>query len=243
MITICLMMIHKEIHYSRFQWEFSFFNSQCHCYLVFSVQQQEKMCCDLCLSVFSPFSVFVSGFSNSDQPSGADPHEDAVSETVVQGADWLHPLSSGNRRLAVSVEGFGAHALPGRALLSHVLVQLWKEQELAVWMVQHQRAHIYHYLHIRSGVWLCKCICITFLLWNCSAFTFSTWRWGCWLSPSKTWQKISQFITNLIINLVINTYFHVLQIASIVTLPFDVVKTRRQVELGELQAKNCNYVF
>ncbi|KAL3980749.1 CUG-BP- and ETR3-like factor [Sarotherodon galilaeus] len=28
-------------------------------------------------------------------------------------------------------------------------------------------------------------------------------------------------------------------IASIVTLPFDVVKTRRQVELGELQAKNC----
>lgn len=30
------------------------------------------------------------------------------------------------------------------------------------------------------------------------------------------------------------------QIASIVTLPFDVVKTRRQVELGELQAKNCN---
>uniref|UniRef100_A0A3Q3ELG8 Solute carrier family 25 member 40 n=1 Tax=Labrus bergylta TaxID=56723 RepID=A0A3Q3ELG8_9LABR len=28
-------------------------------------------------------------------------------------------------------------------------------------------------------------------------------------------------------------------IASIITLPFDVVKTRRQVELGELQAKNC----
>lgn len=30
-----------------------------------------------------------------------------------------------------------------------------------------------------------------------------------------------------------------LQIASIVTLPFDVVKTKRQVELGELQAMNC----
>lgn len=30
-------------------------------------------------------------------------------------------------------------------------------------------------------------------------------------------------------------------IASIVTLPFDVVKTRRQVELGELQAKNLSY--
>uniref|UniRef100_A0A3Q3Q3H5 Mitochondrial glutathione transporter SLC25A40 n=3 Tax=Monopterus albus TaxID=43700 RepID=A0A3Q3Q3H5_MONAL len=30
-------------------------------------------------------------------------------------------------------------------------------------------------------------------------------------------------------------------IASIVTLPFDVVKTRRQVELGELQAKNLSH--
>uniref|UniRef100_A0A674DHT3 Mitochondrial glutathione transporter SLC25A40 n=1 Tax=Salmo trutta TaxID=8032 RepID=A0A674DHT3_SALTR len=30
-------------------------------------------------------------------------------------------------------------------------------------------------------------------------------------------------------------------IASIVTLPFDVVKTRRQVEIGELQAMNCGY--
>jgi len=39
----------------------------------------------------------------------------------------------------------------------------------------------------------------------------------------------------------IYTYFHLFQIASIVTLPFDVVKTRRQLELGELQAKNCNY--
>lgn len=29
------------------------------------------------------------------------------------------------------------------------------------------------------------------------------------------------------------------QIASVITLPFDVVKTRRQVELGELQAKKC----
>lgn len=35
-------------------------------------------------------------------------------------------------------------------------------------------------------------------------------------------------------------YPYFFQIASIVTLPFDVVKTRRQVELGELQAKNCN---
>lgn len=35
-------------------------------------------------------------------------------------------------------------------------------------------------------------------------------------------------------------YQYFFQIASIVTLPFDVVKTRRQVELGELQAKNCN---
>lgn len=31
------------------------------------------------------------------------------------------------------------------------------------------------------------------------------------------------------------------QIASIVTLPFDVVKTRRQVELGERDAKKCNH--
>lgn len=68
--------------------------------------------------------MFVSGFSDSDQPSGADPHEAAVSETIVQGVDRLNPLGSGDRRLAVSVEGFGAHALPGRALLSHVLVQL-----------------------------------------------------------------------------------------------------------------------
>ncbi|XP_037640695.1 solute carrier family 25 member 40-like isoform X1 [Sebastes umbrosus] len=30
-------------------------------------------------------------------------------------------------------------------------------------------------------------------------------------------------------------------IASLLTLPFDVVKTRRQVELGELQAKNLSY--
>lgn len=31
------------------------------------------------------------------------------------------------------------------------------------------------------------------------------------------------------------------QIASVVTLPFDVVKTRRQVELGERDAKKCNH--
>lgn len=43
------------------------------------------------------------------------------------------------------------------------------------------------------------------------------------------------------INVVINTHFNFFQFASVVTLPFDVVKTRRQVELGELQAKNCNY--
>lgn len=41
-------------------------------------------------------------------------------------------------------------------------------------------------------------------------------------------------------DVVVHTYFHFFQIASIVTLPFDVVKTRRQVELGELHAKNGN---
>lgn len=41
--------------------------------------------------------------------------------------------------------------------------------------------------------------------------------------------------------LCVNSCLYFFQIASIVTLPFDVVKTRRQVELGELQAKNCKY--
>lgn len=73
-----------------------------------------------------------SGFSDSDQPPGADPHQAAVSEAVVPGADRLHPFCGGGRGLAVSLEGFGAHAAPRRALLSHVLVQLREGQELAV---------------------------------------------------------------------------------------------------------------
>lgn len=45
-------------------------------------------------------------------------------------------------------------------------------------------------------------------------------------------------------NVVVHTYFNFFQIASIVTLPFDVVKTRRQVELGALlHAKNGNIIF
>lgn len=103
-----------------------------------------------------------SGFSHSDQPSGADPHQAAVSETVVQGADWLHPLCSGGWRLAVSLEGSGAHAAPRRALLSHVLVQLWEKQELAVWAVQDQQAHIHHHLCIWSGVGFCECLMLFF---------------------------------------------------------------------------------
>ena len=117
------------------------------------------------LSLFS-----VSGFGDSDQPSGVDPDEAAVSETVIPGADWAHPLRSAGRGLEVYVARFGAHTLPRRSLLSHVLVQLWEGQELAVLLVQHQRTHVYHHLHVWSGVWLCECI------WNWSAFSFSICR-------------------------------------------------------------------
>lgn len=70
------------------------------------------------------FRVFVSGFSDGDQSSGADPHKAAVAETVVQGADQPHPLGGAGRRLAVSVAGLWANAPARRALLSDVLVQL-----------------------------------------------------------------------------------------------------------------------
>lgn len=113
--------------------------------------------------LFSLCPLCVSGFSISDQPSGVDPHKATVSETVVQGADRLHPLSSAEWRLAVSVERSGAHIAPWRALLYHVLVQLREGKEMAVWMERHQRTHTDHHLYIWSSVWLC---------------TFSFWSWN-----------------------------------------------------------------
>lgn len=100
---------------------------------------------------------FHSGCSNSGQSRGADPYEAAGSETVVQGADQLHPFSSADRGLALFVAGLGADTLKGRAFLSHVLVQLWDVQEQAVWTLSHQRAYICYLLHIWSCVWCCKC--------------------------------------------------------------------------------------
>lgn len=67
---------------------------------------------------------FHSGFSDSGQSRGADPYEAAGSETVVQGADRLHPFGSADRGLALFVARLGADALKGRAFLGHVLVQL-----------------------------------------------------------------------------------------------------------------------
>lgn len=81
------------------------------------------MCLCFELLVFV-LSLLVSRFSDSYQPSGADPYQATVTKTVVPGADRLHPLGSAVRRLVVSVAGFGAHTPPRRALLSNVLVEL-----------------------------------------------------------------------------------------------------------------------
>lgn len=116
----------------------------------------------------SLFLRLVSGCGICDQSSGADPHQDAVPETIVPRADGHHPLRSADRGLAVPVEGFGAHPPTGCALLSHVLVQLWEGQEMAVWGAKHQRAHNHHQLHIWSSVWLSKSVHTTWLKvkWN-----------------------------------------------------------------------------
>lgn len=102
---------------------------------------------------------FHSGCSHSGQSCGADPYEAAGSETVVQGADQLHPFGSADRGLALFVAGLGTDALKGRAFLGHVLVQLWEMQKQAVWTLPHQRAYICYLLHIWSCVRCCKCYC------------------------------------------------------------------------------------
>lgn len=165
---------------------------------------------------FLPRFVFVhiSGGSDGHQPAGVDPNQVAVSETVVQRTDRLHPHCGGGRRLAVPVEGSGTHPAPRRALLCHVLVQLRQGEEVAVWTTKHQRAHVQHRLHRRSSVWFCER--------------------SPWTNPTDNFDVLPR--KNCLLILVC-----LLQIAAVVTLPFDVVKTRRQVELGELQAKNCNY--
>lgn len=109
--------------------------------------------------LFFCFCVRFSGSSDSHQSSGADPNKAAGGETVVQASDGLHPLRRAERRLAFSVAWLWADTFAGLALLSHVLVQLWEGQNLAVRAVSQKRAHVCHYLHIRSSFWLCKCIC------------------------------------------------------------------------------------
>lgn len=129
---------------------------------------------------FSHFTSSLSGRSDGGQSCGTDPDEAAGSETVVQGADQLHSLCGAVRGLAVSVAGPGAHALTGRALLSHVLVQLRALQETAVWTLPHQGSYICHLLCFWSFVRFRKSshpssVAISVLLF-CWAFLPFYWR-------------------------------------------------------------------
>lgn len=109
-----------------------------------------------------------SGCSNGGQSCGTDPYEAAGSEAVVQGADQLHSLCGAVGGLAVPVAGPGADALTGRALLGHVLVQLWDMQETAVWTLPHQGTHICHLLCIWSLVRFRKCSHPGFIISVCT---------------------------------------------------------------------------
>jgi len=98
---------------------------------------------------------------------------------------------------------------------------------------------MYWYNYERGKAWMCDrygttepTFTITFLS---GAASGSVSRQGLNSVPQSSFYcKLSRSVIPFVWSMV---YF---QIASIVTLPFDVVKTRRQVELGELQALNCN---
>lgn len=58
-----------------------------------------------------------SGCCDVDQPLGADPHQDAIPTAQLPRAARLHPVGGGAGRLAVPLEGMGAHGAAGRPLL------------------------------------------------------------------------------------------------------------------------------